>query len=259
MVIGYWVGIRLSNPSRQAGKLTNVTTMNHDLHPTEEQLDHFEEIERRLEVMYGPRMLTPSHDPVSTLVGTILSQNTSDVNTDRAFASLRETFPTWQDVIDADTNDVAASIRMGGLSNIKAPRIQAALQSILDERGELNLDFLRDMSVQEAMTWLTRLKGIGPKTAACVLLFALEMPAMPVDTHVGRVMTRLGVLPPGMLPARQQEFLETLTEFDAHRVYAVHVETITHGRQVCKARRPLCEQCDLASLCLYYQENVENA
>lgn len=223
--------------------------MKHDLHPTEEQLSHFEEIERRLEVMYGPRMLAASDDPVSGLVGTILSQNTSDVNTSRTFASLRERFPTWQDVIDAETEDVAEAIRMGGLSNIKAPRIQATLQSIVDRRGELNLDFLKEMSVEDAMIWLTDLKGIGPKTAACVLLFSLGMPAMPVDTHVGRVMNRLGVLPIRTNPLNQQRILEKLIGPDADRVYAVHVETITHGREICKARRPLCEQCDLASLC----------
>lgn len=231
--------------------------MNNDVHPTEEQLSHFEEIERRLEVMYGPRMLTLGDDPVSSLVGTILSQNTSDVNTDRAFASLRHSFPTWQDVIDADTDDVRDAIRMGGLSNIKAPRIQAALQAILDKRGDLDLSFLKEMSVEAGITWLTNLNGIGPKTAACVLLFALGMPAMPVDTHVGRVMTRLGVLPDKTSTLTKQRILETLIGPDADRVYAVHVETITHGREICKARRPLCERCDLASLCQYYQEHYQ--
>lgn len=226
-----------------------------DLHFTEDQMDHFEEIERRLEVMYGPRMLTASDDPVSGLVGTILSQNTSDVNTDRTYASLRENFPTWQEVIDADTKDVREAIRMGGLSNIKAPRIQAALQSIIDRCGGLDLGFLKAMSVEEAMTWLTALNGIGPKTAACVLLFSLGMPAMPVDTHVARVMTRLGVLPDKTSSITKQRILEALIGPDADRVYAVHVETIAHGREICKARRPLCEKCDLASLCLYYQEH----
>lgn len=229
--------------------------MTTDLHFTEEQLDHFEEIERRLEVMYGPRMLTPSDDPVSSLVGTILSQNTSDVNTDRTFASLRERFHTWEEVIAADTDDVRDAIRMGGLSNIKAPRIQAALQSIIDRCGDLDLGFLQQMTVDEAMTWLTDLNGVGPKTAACVLLFRLGMPAMPVDTHVARVMTRLGVLPAKANTLYQQRFLEALIGPDADRVYAVHVETITHGRQVCKARRPLCEVCDLAPLCRYYEEH----
>lgn len=225
--------------------------------PTEEELSHFEEIERRLEVRYGPRLLREGNDPVSGLVGTILSQNTSDVNTARTFASLRAAFPTWQDVLEADTDDVREAIRMGGLSNIKAPRIQAALQAIRDRRGSLDLDFLREMSVDDAMAWLTSLNGIGPKTAACVLLFELGKPAMPVDTHVGRVMTRLGVLPDRTSTLTKQRILETLIGPDADRVYAVHVETITHGREICKARRPLCERCDLASICPYYQEHSE--
>lgn len=237
------------------GQTKEYYHMNFAIHSTEEQMDHFEEIERRLEVMYGPRMLTASDDPVSGLVGTILSQNTSDVNSSRAFASLRSEFPTWQGVIDADTADVQEAIRMGGLSKIKAPRIQAALQSIIDRCGELDLGFLKDMSIEDAMTWLTDLKGIGPKTAACVLLFSLGMPAMPVDTHVDRVMTRLDVLPIRTSSIKKQRILEALIGPDADRVYAVHVETISHGRELCKPRRPLCEQCDLASLCRYYREN----
>lgn len=225
--------------------------------PTVEQLAHFEEIERLLDVMYGPRMLRANGDPVSELVGTILSQNTSDVNTARSFASLRATFATWEDVIAADTADIAHAIRMGGLSNIKAPRIQAALQSILDRHGSLELSFLQEMPLLEAQTWLTAQNGIGPKTAACVLLFSLGMPAMPVDTHVGRVMTRLGVAPNKTSTVTKERMLETLIGDDADRMYAVHVETISHGRKVCKAQRPLCEQCKLQHLCRYYREHSE--
>lgn len=225
--------------------------------PTEEQLAHFEEIERLLDVMYGPRMLRANGDPVSELVGTILSQNTSDVNTARSFASLRATFETWEEVIAADTADISHAIRMGGLSNIKAPRIQAALQSILDRHGGLELSFLQDMPLLEAQAWLTAQNGIGPKTAACVLLFSLGMPAMPVDTHVGRVMTRLGVVPDKTSTVTKERILETLIGDDADRMYAVHVETISHGRKVCKAQRPLCEQCKLQHLCRYYREHFE--
>lgn len=225
--------------------------------PTEEQLAHFEEIERLLDVMYGPRMLRANGDPVSELVGTILSQNTSDVNTSRSFDSLRSRFPTWEEVIDADTDDVSDAIKMGGLSNIKAPRIQAALQSIIDRHGSLNLDFLRDMSIEDAQAWLTAQNGIGPKTAACVMLFSLGKPAMPVDTHVGRVMTRLGVVPDKTSTMTKERMLEALVGDDADSMYAVHVETITHGRKVCKAQRPLCEQCKLSHLCKYYREHTQ--
>lgn len=225
--------------------------------PTPEAIETFEEIERLLDVMYGPRMLRANGDPVSELVGTILSQNTSDTNTARSFASLRERFPTWEDVIAANTEEVSEAIRMGGLSNIKAPRIQAALQSILDRHGSLNLSFLKQMSMVDAQAWLTAQNGIGPKTAACVLLFSLGMPAMPVDTHVGRVMTRLGVVPDKTSTVTKERILEALIGEDADRMYAVHVETITHGRQVCKAQRPLCEQCQLQRLCRYYREHSE--
>lgn len=255
MVLTDWVSIRLRESSHTAGKLKNTTMPMKQFHPNEEQMQHFEEIERLLEVTYGPRLLEVSNDPVSSLVGTILSQNTSDVNTSRSFASLRENFPTWEDVIAADTDDVREAIRMGGLSNIKAPRIQAALLAILDRRGQLDLLFLREMSVADAMEWLTELKGIGPKTAACVLLFSLGMPAMPVDTHVGRVMSRLGVIPPRTNALDQQRLLETFIGPDPDRVYAVHVETISHGREICKAQRPLCEICPLAPLCQYYEEH----
>ena len=226
------------------------------LHQTDEDLTRFEEIERLLDDRYGPRMLRAGNDPVSGLVATILSQNTSDVNTARSFASLRERFPTWQDVIDAETDDVQDAIKMGGLSKTKAPRIQKALQSIIDRNGSLDLSFLNDLSMEEGMIWLTNIDGVGPKTAACVLLFELGRPAMPVDTHVARVMTRLGVVPDKTSTTTKQQILESLIGPDANRVYAVHVETITHGREICKARRPLCEQCPLADLCRYYQEQI---
>lgn len=226
-------------------------------HPTEDQLTHFEEIERLLEVMYGPRVLRANGDPVSELVGTILSQNTSDVNTARSFAALRSRFATWEDVIEADTGEVSDTIKMGGLNKIKAPRIQAALQSIIDRHGSLDLEFLQEMSVEDAQAWLTAQNGIGPKTAACVLLFSLGKPAMPVDTHVGRVMTRLGVVPDKTSTMTKERILETLIGDDSDRMYAVHVETITHGRQLCKAQRPLCEQCQLNHLCTYYREQFQ--
>ena len=227
-----------------------------DLHPTDEEQEKFDEIERLLDATYGPRILRANGDPVSELVGTILSQNTSDVNTARTFASLREEFPSWEDVIEADTADVRDAIRMGGLSNIKAPRIQKVLKAILDECGALDISFLQSMEPDEAQAWLTNLDGIGPKTAACVLLFSLGMPVMPVDTHVGRVMTRLGVVPDRTSTLHKERIIESLIGDDAHRMYAVHVETITHGRQICRAQKPRCEICPLQSVCTYYQERI---
>lgn len=217
----------------------------------------FDEVERLLDIEYGPRLLRPNGDPLSTLIGTILSQSTSDVNSSRAMARLQEEFPTWEEVRDTSAEEVIDAIRPGGLSNTKGPRIQAVLRAISGEHENLDLDFLTELPVQDAMRWLTDLEGVGPKTAACVLIFALGMPAMPVDTHVGRVMTRLGILPGRTSTATKQRLLEELIGPEPQRVYAVHVETITHGRRICKSQRPRCETCPLLHLCDYGQSVVE--
>ena len=133
--------------------------------------------------------------PVDELVSTILSQNTNDVNRDRAFDSLRNKFPTWEEVRDADTDEVIEAVRVAGLANQKGPRIQQVLRDITEERGSLDLSFLEDMSIEEARDWLTKFKGVGPKTAAIVLCFSLNRPAFPVDTHVYRVSGRIGLRP----------------------------------------------------------------
>lgn len=216
----------------------------------------FDEIERILDVTYGPRVLRESGDPISELIGTILSQNTSDVNTARSMARLREDFPTWEDVRSAPVDEVVDAIRSGGLANRKAPRIQAVLDTVIERRGDTDLTFLHDMPLDDAKTWLTSMHGIGPKTAACVLLFSLGMPAMPVDTHVHRVMLRLGVVPPRTNPEATASMLEELIGPEPQRVYAVHVETISHGRQICKALRPKCDTCPLLELCDYGKSRV---
>lgn len=220
---------------------------------TDDSITKFDEIERILDAEYGPRVLRESGDPLSELIGTILSQNTSDVNTARSMARLREEFPTWKDVRAAPVEEVVDAIRSGGLANTKGPLIQAVLDTLIDRRGDTDLRFLGEMELDEAKAWLTGMNGIGPKTAACVLLFSLGRPAMPVDTHVHRVMRRLGVVPPRTSPEATARALETLIGPDPHRVYAVHVETISHGRQVCKAQRPRCETCPLLHLCDYGQ------
>lgn len=225
-----------------------------DLDPA--MIEQFDEIERLLDATYGPRILRESDDPLTSLIGTILSQNTSDVNTARSLASLREAFPTWNDVAEASTVDVAEAIKSGGLSNIKAPRIQNVIREAVERTGDTDLRFLRDMPQEEAMAWLTSMNGVGPKTAACVLLFSLGMPAMPVDTHVGRVMTRLGIVRDRTSTSTKQHQLEELIGPDPNRVYAVHVETIEHGRRICQSRRPKCDQCPLTEHCLYYEEHV---
>lgn len=205
------------------------------------------ELHRRLARAYGP--LTPSRrwDPLDELVLTILSQNTSDVNSDRAFASLRRRFPSWDAVADARPTQVAAAIRVGGLGNVKAPRILAVLREIRRREGRLDLGWMREAPDEEVEEYLGSLPGVGPKTVACVLAFSLGRPALPVDTHVHRVGTRLGLIPPGMPAARAHGELAELVP--ARLRVALHVGLIRHGRQICKAGRPRCEECPLLDLC----------
>ncbi len=203
----------------------------------------------RLDKHYGPRKLTPNHDPVGEVVNTILSQHTSDVNSGRAYASLREAFPTWESVIDAPSALIAESIRSGGLADQKAPRIQHALETILDARGAFDLSFLSSMSKADARNWLMSINGVGPKTASCVLLFGLGMPVMPVDTHIHRVSLRLGIMPQAMSAEAGHEWLESLLGDDPQRIFAFHVEMIRHGREICIARTPRCADCFLRDIC----------
>jgi endonuclease-3 len=188
-------------------------------------------------------------DPISELVSTILSQNTNDVNRDRAFQELRERLPTWEQVRDADVEAVKDAIRIAGLANHKGPAIVRALQQISEERGELCLDFLQEMSIDEAKAWLTAIRGVGPKTAAIVLLFSLGMPAFPVDTHVHRVTGRLGLIGPKVTREKAHVVLEELLPIETY--YPFHLNVIRHGRQVCHARKPLCESCALRVLCAF--------
>ncbi|MBM4444334.1 MAG: endonuclease III [Chloroflexi bacterium] len=206
-----------------------------------------DEVLRLLRQEYGPRRWKSRGDPMSTLVATVLSQNTSDVNSERAFRSLMAAFDGWQAMAEASPADIARSIRAGGLADIKAGRIKSILREIRGERGDFDLDFLKELHLPEAGDWLRRLPGVGPKTAACVLLFSLGRPALPVDTHVFRVARRLGLLQPGVSADRAHEVLQQLVP--AGRVYEFHVHMVEHGRKVCRAQRPGCGHCVLAELC----------
>ena len=185
-----------------------------------------------LEAEQGPVEWEPRFDPVSELVFTILSQHNSDVNALRAFESLRDAFGSWERVADADPEDIARVIWNGGLSRVKAPRIKAVLQDIRERRGSLELDFLGELPLEEAKLWLRDLPGVGPKTAAIVLSFALGMPAMPVDTHIHRVSRRLGLIGPKVTADQAHDLLESSVA--PERVFALHVHLIAHGRQVCR-------------------------
>jgi endonuclease III len=212
---------------------------------------------RILDETYGPRPWHRHGDPVEVLVSTILSQNTSDVNTDRAFASLRARFPTWDAIRTASPEEIVDAIRSGGLANQKGPRIQRALQSILDDRGDFDLTPLVRLPVDEARAELMALDGVGPKTAAIVLLFSLHLPVMPVDTHVYRVAWRLELIPRSITPEKAHDVLTAMLGNDPDRLYAVHMEMIAHGRAVCHARNPACDICPLLVVCPFGQLRVK--
>jgi endonuclease III len=210
------------------------------------------EVYRRLIEYYGQPTW---HDPkpaVDELVSTILSQNTNDANRDLAYRSLRQKFPTWEAVRKARPADVVAAIQKAGLSNQKGPRIQNVLNDIVAERGSLDLDFLKDMPVEEARAWLMKFKGVGPKTAAIVLLFAMGRPAFPVDTHIYRVTGRIGLLSEKMTVEQAHIHLEKL--FPAETYYAAHLNLIRLGREICTARKPLCLRCPLRTICNFAKD-----
>ncbi|NLV74188.1 MAG: endonuclease III [Chloroflexi bacterium] len=198
---------------------------------------------------YGEPQLKPQQEPLGELVQTILSQNTADINTARAYAELRRRFPSWYDMMHASVDEIADAIRIGGLAHIKAPRIKAILEQLYAERGSLDLSYLADMPVDEVRRHLTRFHGVGNKTAACVLLFALHMPALPVDTHVLRVSQRLGLVAPKATADQTQAWLEA--KLDPARYYPFHLNMIHHGRVCCLARNPRCSSCPLAARCRF--------
>ncbi len=206
-------------------------------------------IDSRLCALYGHPRWHSHGSPLDVLIATVLSQHTSDSNTARAFSNLRALFPTWPAVTDAPTSEIADAIRSGGLANIKAPRIQSILRSILSETGELSLEFLRCRALDDARSWLKALPGVGPKTAGCVLLFSLGLPAMPVDTHVYRVARRLGFIPANVNANEAHDLLDRLIGPDRDVIYSLHLNLIRHGRSVCKARTPACHVCVLADIC----------
>jgi endonuclease-3 len=202
---------------------------------------------RVLEEEQGVARWEPRFDPVSELIYTILTQHTTDLNALKAYQSLLDALGSWEKVALADPKDIARAIWIGGLSRVKAPRIKAVLQAIQEECGDLDISFLKKMPLPEAKEWLKRLPGVGPKTAAIVLCFALGMPAMPVDTHIYRVAKRLGLIPPKATPEQAHDLLEAAIA--SEQVFAFHVYLITHGRRVCKALRPLCDGCVLKKGC----------
>ncbi len=188
--------------------------------------------------------------PLDELVSTILSQNTNDTNRDRAYNALRARFPDWEAVRDAPESEVIDAIRPAGLANQKGPRIQAVLRQITAEVGRLDIGFLKDLPPDQAQQWMLRFNGVGPKTAAIVLLFSLGKPAFPVDTHIYRVSGRIGLRPAKMTVEATHNHLAAIFLPDTY--YAAHLNLIRLGREICQARQPRCQQCPLQKLCDYY-------
>jgi endonuclease-3 len=204
-------------------------------------------VHRRLLKHQGPFTPKPRLDPLDELVMTVLSQHTSDVNTARAFAGLKERFPEWREIVDAPTGQVADAIRSGGLADQKAPRLQAILREVERREGALSLDRLHDLGDAEVEGYLCSLPGVGPKTAACVLVFSMGRAAFPIDTHVHRVTRRLGWIPPAASADRAHALLKDAIPSELR--YELHVQLIGHGRTICKARLPHCSECPLFDLC----------
>ncbi len=205
---------------------------------------------------YGRPRWGKSLSAVDELVATILSQNTSDINSGRAFGLLVERYGSMEAVRDADLAELIDTIRPAGLAQQKGPRIQAVLRAITEARGTLDLKFLRKLPPAEARAWLTQFNGVGPKTASIVLLFSLGVPMFPVDTHVHRVTGRLGLRPATMSADQSHEWLELL--FAPETYLDAHINLIRHGREICHARNPQCEICPVQHLCDDYQQRVKD-
>ena len=201
-------------------------------------------IRERLAEVYGVPAAEPHGDPLAELVLTVLSQSTNDRNRDVAFLRLRERFPTWEAVRDAPVEEIEEAIRPGGISKVKSARIQAMLRAIGDP---LDLEWMRDAPVAESQEYLCALPGVGRKTAACVLLFSYGLRDVPVDTHVSRVATRLGLLRPKASFDELHDAMLELTPEGAE--LELHVNLLRHGRRTCHAQRPACAACALRRMC----------
>ncbi|MCU1289868.1 MAG: putative EndoIII-related endonuclease [Acidobacteria bacterium] len=206
-------------------------------------------IVQNLENTFGEPKLRPKSDPLSMLINIILSQATSDVNSERTFGNLKKRFGNWRNVSEADESEIADEIRLGGLANQKAGVIKDLLRQIKETRKTLSLDFVEQMPDEAARDYLQSFRGIGPKTVACTLLFACHKEVFPLDTHIFRVLKRMGVLPAKITDAKAHKLLDELVP--KGKFYSLHVNLIRLGREICRPREPLCEQCPLIEYCDY--------
>ncbi len=219
-------------------------------------MDKMEKVISLLKKEYGIPQFDGYPDPLDELIITILSQNTSWQNCRRAFDRLKEKFKTWKQVASADTWKIARAIKTGGLSGIKAGRIKEILKVVYEEKNSYSLLSLKKESLANAHKFLVSLKGVGPKTAACVLLFSCRRPILPVDTHILRISKRLGLIPEDTDAVKAHELLERQIPHNKQTILTFHVDMIQHGRTVCKSQRPRCGNCLLKLLCPYgYAQN----
>ncbi len=214
-----------------------------------------EAIYRRLSQRYGVPRWARSGPATDVLIHTILSQNTNDRNSAEGFRRLKERFGDWGDVERAHWKTVEATIRVSGLANIKSRRIRSILRGIREERDNYSLEFLKRLPASEANNYLRKIPGVGPKTAACVLVFSFGMPVFPVDTHVHRVSQRLGLIPEKMNAEKAHQALQEAVPDG--RVYPFHMLLIRHGRDTCHARKPACGTCVLRAICPYWKKNKD--
>ncbi|HEV7858173.1 MAG TPA: hypothetical protein VGO91_06050 [Pyrinomonadaceae bacterium] len=209
---------------------------------------------QNLERTYGVPENGRVSDPLDMLVQIILSQATSDTNSHRTFAALKKRFPTWERASRARIETIAETIRSGGLANQKASVIKSLLRQIKEKHGTLELGFLHQMSAGEAREYLKQFRGIGPKTIACTLLFACRKDVFPLDTHIFRILRRVGLIPQKCTDARAHEIMDGLVP--PGKFYSFHVNLIRHGRAICRPREPLCERCPIVEYCDYGQAQI---
>jgi len=209
----------------------------------------FKYIVQNLENTFGEPKLPPKSDPLTMLIGIILSQATTDVNSRRTYQNLRKSFKNWENVLAAENGEVSEAIRPGGLANQKTKVIKDLLQKLKETRGTLSLRLIEKMSDEEARDFLQNFRGIGPKTVACTLLFACHKEVFPLDTHIFRVFKRMGILPERITDTKAHRFLDELVP--KGKFYSLHVNLIRLGRKICRPREPLCDECPLIEYCDY--------
>jgi endonuclease-3 len=234
-----------SSPAPEAHLETNATAQE------EKPIGY---IIQNLERAYGVPENRRASDPLDMLIKIILSQATSDTNSDRTFRALKARFPTWDEAMRARPSSIAAAIRSGGLANQKSAVIKSLLKQIKDEHGTLDLGFLHDLTAEKARDYLSQFRGIGPKTIACTLLFACRKEVFPLDTHIFRILRRVGLIPQKCTDARAHQIMDSLVP--RGKFYSFHVNLIRHGRTLCRPREPLCERCPIVEYCDYGQSRI---